>query len=110
MRFANSPAATIFLLVLLATGGVASAQFHGAGGGEQPAEPTESAEAEKPKTGAFTADWPLPPAAQIDAELRQYMARYDGALRRRNRRPPPRDSSRPAGRAEPTALPPSTTP
>ena len=57
MRFFSKAAVVTFLL---AFGGVASAQD------------TE------PQTGAFEAVWPLPPAAQIDAELRQFIARYQG--------------------------------
>ena len=57
MRFFTKAAVVI---ILLAFGGVASAQ--------------DAA----PQTGAFEAVWPLPPAAQIDAELRQFTARYDG--------------------------------
>ena len=39
------------------------------------AEPPATRPAEA-QTGVFNASWPLPPAAQVDAEIRQYTARY----------------------------------
>ena len=40
------------------------------------AEPPATRPAEAAQTGVFNATWPLAPAAQVDAEIRQYTARY----------------------------------
>ena len=80
---------TVFLLA--GSAAPAPAQFtlpgDGFGGGEgdppaaeDSAEPSEKSEPSGPsvETGAFAADWPLPPAGQIDGEIRQFTARYGG--------------------------------
>ena len=59
-------------IVLLALAAPAAGQFAVPDRAGEPAEAADGA----PQTGRFTAHWPLPPAEQIDREMRSYAARY----------------------------------
>ena len=60
-------------IVLLALASPTAGQFTMP---DPPAEVEPTPAADAPRTGRFTAEWPLPPADQIDREMRSYAARY----------------------------------